>query len=700
MASADCLPMSELAKEKAWYAFQSDREHGPFTSDELIQLLRSGELPPHTLIWRTGFPDWIEAREVDELTSAQSFAHGSKPSTPRHVIAPTLKPHRNQYQHRDRRSQGTKATADPTRTSSSGPPANTKAKTTVASDSKAETLLAPSMPSDQASSEQPVGSENDPGTENLDDQNIRKIIERIYGQEHQEPDVRMENKPSSEDEGDGLDKAFAQPATPAKSQDHIKTPKQAPAKIKRSRPTAQQHAPRDNTKLNAPGVEREKKGPAPKRPSQSASRRPKSRKKLNRQTSRKKRISNQPTGRSSRTASTLLISCLFMLVAAFGAAVVSFGPDFLAYLNEPGEQGGDPVANRKTALPPDILLDLTKSLTLSGPPSLTNSQAALATAKSELAKHADTIWTRVSPSMVRILAFGDDPIPRQIGMGFYYKDNLVATNYHIVANAKSLALENVKQRDVSRDVRIRAVSEELNVALLETGRPGKPLPHAQLGLQRVGDPILIFGDPSWTALSKVAGAISGVRAIGATNIFEISSPLSPGRSGGPVFDKRGNVLGIAAFQPGVSTKSHTAISTGILKSLENKERTARRVKTASDYDYVRGVVSIRSYAKRRGDSSEEVLIENISNDTIENVLFVIVYRNAKGRIFNSKLLRMQGPIASRSEHRQHYTPPKTIWNQHYDRFNPVLNESFRVDIWPLDFEYAEEKSNQKPTPKT
>lgn len=83
----------------------------------------------------------------------------------------------------------------------------------------------------------------------------------------------------------------------------------------------------------------------------------------------------------------------------------------------------------------------------------------------------------------------------------------------------------------------------------------------------VGDEVYAVGNPLGLEGTFSRGIVSGIRQIGSETLFQITAPISPGSSGGPILDTRGKVIGVAmaTFKGGQSL--NFAIPVAYLKSL-------------------------------------------------------------------------------------------------------------------------------------
>jgi serine protease Do len=133
------------------------------------------------------------------------------------------------------------------------------------------------------------------------------------------------------------------------------------------------------------------------------------------------------------------------------------------------------------------------------------------------------------------------------GTGFFVADGYVLTNYHVI---KSCSKAFVKYPGYRAEPAYEAGSDEINdLVLLRTKLPNQGV--AEFRFQpKLGEPVASYGFPLGQVLAPegnfTLGNITGTTGIGGdTRHFQMSAPIQPGNSGGPVLDMSGHVVGAA-----------------------------------------------------------------------------------------------------------------------------------------------------------
>jgi hypothetical protein len=134
------------------------------------------------------------------------------------------------------------------------------------------------------------------------------------------------------------------------------------------------------------------------------------------------------------------------------------------------------------------------------------------------------------------------------GTGFVVAENRVMTNHHVIDGCRRVVARTAAGRDIVS--RVLASDAQRDLAVLEVvGEIGPVLPFRGNPPVRRGDSVVTYGFPLSGLLSSgptlTTGDISALAGLQDNPFhFQISAPVQPGNSGGPLFDLYGHVVGV------------------------------------------------------------------------------------------------------------------------------------------------------------
>jgi hypothetical protein len=166
--------------------------------------------------------------------------------------------------------------------------------------------------------------------------------------------------------------------------------------------------------------------------------------------------------------------------------------------------------------------------------------------QSAQAKSPSELYKTAGPSVVLIEIYSDDGKVSGSGTGFIVSsDGAILTNYHVIAHTKR-ATVRLANDDAYDDVTVLDIDKRKDIALIKIKAVG--LPYLTLGRSasaEVGDEVYVVGNPLGILQNTFSeGILSGIRQGDGYRLFQLSTPVSHGSSGSPVFDTNGNVIGI------------------------------------------------------------------------------------------------------------------------------------------------------------
>ena len=155
------------------------------------------------------------------------------------------------------------------------------------------------------------------------------------------------------------------------------------------------------------------------------------------------------------------------------------------------------------------------------------------------------IAARAVPATVTIVTFGTDGDTLGMGSGFLVRaSGVVVTNHHVMAGATAAA---VILTSGERYERVEALDSDpdADLAVLKIPGYGLPVLPTSAALPPVGARLVAVGNPLGLARTVSEGIVSAVRLVDGRQLLQMSVPISPGSSGGPVLNAEGQVVAVA-----------------------------------------------------------------------------------------------------------------------------------------------------------
>jgi hypothetical protein len=247
------------------------------------------------------------------------------------------------------------------------------------------------------------------------------------------------------------------------------------------------------------------------------------------------------------------------------------------------------------------------------------------------------------PSVVTLVALDDHDQTLALGSGFFISANgLVATNTHVVAGASKVILRWQGKSGTAK--RILKLDPRFDLVILQTSFSATPT--VKLGdsdLIAVGEEIVALGSPFGFEGTVSTGIISGIRQEDATRYLQITAPISPGSSGGPIFNTNGVVVGITTGSVDKGQNLNFALPTNLLNQLPDSDITFAAAKYASldsgAAQGLRDLVFADNIIEDIWEDSNDLdsvtfSIQNKTSHTVCDLRVLVIMRNGKGEIIN------------------------------------------------------------------
>ncbi len=157
---------------------------------------------------------------------------------------------------------------------------------------------------------------------------------------------------------------------------------------------------------------------------------------------------------------------------------------------------------------------------------------------------AQDVYQAVAPSVWGVATF--DESNRLIGRGsaVVIDSGQLVTNCHVLAKAKAVA---VRKENVSYGAKLLHADVQRDLCLLKVDNfSATPVRVATISQTKIGTKAFAIGNPRGLEQTISEGLVSGIRRNDNDEIqfIQTSAPISPGSSGGGLFDDQGRLIGI------------------------------------------------------------------------------------------------------------------------------------------------------------
>lgn len=200
-----------------------------------------------------------------------------------------------------------------------------------------------------------------------------------------------------------------------------------------------------------------------------------------------------------------------------------------------------------------------------------------------------------SPAIVRVETGSE-----RVGTGFILdRSGLIATNLHVIEGEPAIKVKLHNNRGEYPVVSIAGIDRDHDLALMRI-QPNGALSSVRLGdsnTASAGDKVYAIGNPLGMDYSITDGLISQVRHLSPElTILQISAPISPGSSGGPLFNQFGEVIGVTTMIVAQGQNINLAVPANYLRPM------MQQLQNIAVGEFVKATTDL---AKARGDSGEE-----------------------------------------------------------------------------------------------
>lgn len=178
--------------------------------------------------------------------------------------------------------------------------------------------------------------------------------------------------------------------------------------------------------------------------------------------------------------------------------------------------------------------------------------ASAATTTASAAESLPELIRRVKPSVVSVITYNAKNEPLTSGSGFFLRPGQVITNLHVIEGAARAEIRTLDGKGKTYKVTgTLNVDEEGDVVLLAVDVPVDRSRAVNLAeeVPEEGEDIFVIGNPLRLEGSVSNGIVSALREVpNLGKIIQITAPISHGNSGSPLFNMKGEVIGVITIK--------------------------------------------------------------------------------------------------------------------------------------------------------
>jgi tetratricopeptide (TPR) repeat protein len=200
------------------------------------------------------------------------------------------------------------------------------------------------------------------------------------------------------------------------------------------------------------------------------------------------------------------------------------------------------------------------------------------------------IFVQVSPSVVVVDIFDAKGKSIGLGSGAVIGAGQVITNCHVAQKGKSL---QVRQSGKTFKATLQYADPDRDLCQLSV--PDLQAPPVTLGTAnklRVGQRVYAIGAPQGLELTLSEGLVSSLRPYEGSQYIQTSAAISPGSSGGGLFDDQGRLVGITTFYLAEGQSLNFALPVDWINELPKRAQAAPVVAKKGGLDWLNRAVAL------------------------------------------------------------------------------------------------------------
>ena len=193
------------------------------------------------------------------------------------------------------------------------------------------------------------------------------------------------------------------------------------------------------------------------------------------------------------------------------------------------------------------------------------------------AKTASEVFDTVSASVVTVQTYDAKGKILSFGSGVVLSEGGVATNCHVLEGAVKV---EVLRQTTKYPATLRHNDRDRDVCSLSVNwLTAPPVMIGSTSQLKVGARVYAIGAPKGLELTLSEGIISSLRPVDGGQYLQITAPISPGSSGGGLFDEEGRLIGLPTFYLTEGQQLNFAVPVEWISELPKRHTEATKAST-------------------------------------------------------------------------------------------------------------------------
>jgi len=309
---------------------------------------------------------------------------------------------------------------------------------------------------------------------------------------------------------------------------------------------------------------------------------------------------------------------------------------------------------------------------------------------------AQDVASRAFPSVVLLIMRDANRQPLSLGSGFFVNANTVATNAHVIEGAASGTVRIVGRETKYAIEGTVGVDERRDIVLLRIRDVvGTPIGLADSSTVCVGDQVYAIGNPLGLEGTMSQGIVSGIRTIGEDRLIQMTAPVSPGSSGGPVLNAQGGVVGVAVGTFTSGQNLNFAIPSDYVKELHQNRTPVQPLRAQAATSSEQSVLDDLGRPAAEGVAGEKMSwgifgrfsfsIRNRLPNAVKDVWCLVIFHDSEGDPVDFKLVECKDVILPGLAKRVQSRVDSEVWEFIQGKNNYEQEPKARVVFRVLDF---------------